>query len=166
MVLNVIGAKRFFDPVGIVFLKATAVEQCRGQISPGVVDVHHQVDVGTDCLARSTDAHFFLSGREPTDFDLYRAKSLLHPRRNFLSQMLRTFTLEVVSAACISRNFVHRPGAEISIQRQLRRTRIQIPERDIKDTEGAHHRTGAPMEEHLAVHLLPQTFDTLTILSK
>src|SRR6185312_5653477 len=60
MVLDVIGTKRFLDPVRMVFFETSAVEQRGWQIQPCVVDVHHQLNVRTGGFAGDADALFFL----------------------------------------------------------------------------------------------------------
>jgi len=117
-------------------------------------------------FASSADALFFLGRREASHFDLDCAEALSHPSLDLFAEMFRSLAFEVVAAAGVSRNFVERPTAQISIQRQLGSMRIQVPHRDIENTESAHHCADTPVKYDVAIHLVPETLHAIAVSSK
>jgi hypothetical protein len=61
IILYLIGAERFLNPVGVVGCEPLHIAHCRRHIRPGIIRVEHQKDVGANCFA--CDRHLSASDR-------------------------------------------------------------------------------------------------------
>ena len=59
MVVDLVGAEGFFDPIGIVRRETLHVAQGGWYVIPGIVGIQHEQHVGPDRLARSCDPGLF-----------------------------------------------------------------------------------------------------------
>ena len=159
MVVDVVGEKRFLDPIRVVEFEALDVAHGRRQIVPGVVRIQHQLDIGSNRVARRFHARFLLLGRKPPHFHLHCTKTGFCVARHFLAELSRRLAGEIVAAACIRRHGLIHRGAEIFVKRKLGRARIQVPKRTVQDRDRAHDAAGASVQQRLLEHALPKAFD-------
>ncbi len=166
MAVDVVRAERFLDEVRFVLLETADVLHGLRHVLPGVIAVHHQLDIRPHGFARGLQARFFLPGREAARLHLDGAKTLGHIAGHLLAQVLRGLAIQVVTAAGIRRHRFQFHRAQEFVQRQARGLGIQVPQRDVQRAQCAHHRALPALQQRFLIHRLPQAFDRMRILAQ
>ena len=166
VVVDVIGEKRLLDPIRVVEFEALHIAHRRRQIVPGVVCVQHQLDFGSDRVARRFYARFLLLGRKPPHFHLHGTKTGFCVACHFLAELFRRLAGEVVAATCVRRHGLIHHSSEIFVKGKFRRARIQVPKGTVQDGDRTHDAAGASVQQCFLEHALPKAFDEQTFAAE
>ena len=104
MVVDVVGAERLLDPIGVVILVDAHEAQRRRQVRPRVVGIEHQDDFGTDRVARGGDAGALLARiGMAADLDLDRLEAELDVASDLDAELLRRLAGQIVTVRSTGR---------------------------------------------------------------
>ena len=98
MTVDVVRAKRFLDPVRIVFFVASQVLERRWQVAPGIVRIECEQYIGADRFARRAHTRFFFRRGKAPHLQLDRFEAEPHVPSHLGAQFLGGFAIEVIPA--------------------------------------------------------------------
>ena len=155
---HVVWRRRLFQPDHTEILKHASRNGRQLGVVIAVISVHHEVHaVAQRCLGRPDASGVFLD-RAPPHTHLNRFEAALGAARQLPCDVVRGLLIVVIGGADVG---WHLPvgAAEQPPERQVSKSRLDVPERDVNRAHRPHHRAAAPDVDGSVEHALPQGFD-------